>query len=56
MPDGMYSDALLADLGADMGGSFGAEPWSEGEGADAFAAITEAAGVQRRKLVHARIL
>jgi branched-chain amino acid transport system substrate-binding protein len=45
MGDGMYSDALLADLGADMGGSIGAVPWSEGEGADAFAAITEAAGV-----------
>jgi branched-chain amino acid transport system substrate-binding protein len=45
MGDGMYGDALLADLGEFMEGSFGAVPWSEGEGADAFAAITEAAGV-----------
>ncbi|MDU8912111.1 ABC transporter substrate-binding protein [Aestuariicoccus sp. MJ-SS9] len=45
MGDGMYGDALLADLGADMEGSFGAVPWSQGAGADAFAAITEAAGV-----------
>ena len=45
MGDGMYGDQLMADLGADMGGSFGAVPWSQGEGADAFAAITEAAGV-----------
>ena len=45
MGDGMYGDALLADLGADMEGSFGAVPWSQGAGADAFKAITEAAGV-----------
>jgi len=45
MGDGMFADALLADLGADMGGSFGAVPWSQGEGADAFATITQAAGV-----------
>jgi len=45
MGDGMYSDALLADLGAGLNGSFGAVPWSEGEGTDAFIAITEAAGV-----------
>lgn len=45
MGDGMYADALLADLGGDMEGSYGTVPWSEGEGADAFKAITEAAGV-----------
>ncbi|WP_425050608.1 ABC transporter substrate-binding protein [Psychromarinibacter sp. S121] len=45
MGDGMYADALLADLGDMMEGSFGAVPWSQGEGADAFAAITEAAGI-----------
>lgn len=45
MGDGMYGDALLADLGAFMEGSFGAVPWSQGEGADTFAALTEAAGV-----------
>ncbi|MFV2052687.1 ABC transporter substrate-binding protein [Aliiroseovarius sp. YM-037] len=45
MGDGMYSDALVADIGGDIGGSYGSVPWSEGEGADAFKAITEAAGV-----------
>jgi len=45
MGDGMYSEALLADLGADLSGSFGSVPWSEGEGADAFTAITQAADV-----------
>jgi len=45
MGDGMYSDALLADLGADLEGSFGTLPWSEGEGTEAFAALAEAAGV-----------
>ena len=45
MGDGMFADSLMADLGADMTGSFGAVPWSEGDGADAFASITEAAGI-----------
>ena len=45
MGDGMYGDALVAELGAEMEGSFGAVPWSEGAGADAFKAITDAAGV-----------
>jgi branched-chain amino acid transport system substrate-binding protein len=45
MGDGMYGDALLAELGADMEGSFGAVPWSQGAGADAFKAITDAAGI-----------
>ncbi|MBS0123075.1 ABC transporter substrate-binding protein [Thetidibacter halocola] len=43
--DGMYSDALLADLGADMEGSFGTVPWSEGEGTEAFGAVAAAGGV-----------
>ncbi|MDJ0823717.1 MAG: ABC transporter substrate-binding protein [Paracoccaceae bacterium] len=43
--DGMYGDALVSELGADMEGSFGAVPWSEGAGADAFKAITDAAGI-----------
>ncbi len=43
--DGMYGDALVAELGADMEGSFGAVPWSQGEGADAFAKITADAGI-----------
>ncbi|MFP4328553.1 MAG: ABC transporter substrate-binding protein [Paracoccaceae bacterium] len=45
MGDGMFADALLADLGPDMEGSFGAVPWSEGEGTEAFTEITEAAGI-----------
>ncbi len=45
MGDGMYADSLMAELGADMEGSYGAVPWSQGEGADAFKAITEAAGI-----------
>ncbi len=45
MGDGMYADALLADLGPELEGSMGSVPWSSGAGADAFAAITEAAGV-----------
>ncbi|KMK67477.1 ABC transporter substrate-binding protein [Puniceibacterium sp. IMCC21224] len=45
MGDGMYGDALVEALGADMEGSFGAVPWSEGAGADAFKAITDAAGI-----------
>ncbi|MHA6345108.1 ABC transporter substrate-binding protein [Roseivivax sp. CAU 1761] len=43
--DGMYSDALLADLGDVLEGSYGAVPWSEGEGATAFAEVAEAGGV-----------
>ena len=45
MGDGMFADALMADLGKDMEGSFGAVPWSQGEGAEAFTAVTTAAGV-----------
>ncbi|OWU84893.1 branched-chain amino acid ABC transporter substrate-binding protein [Oceanicola sp. 22II-s10i] len=43
--DGMYGDSLLADFGSDLDGTIGSVPWSEGEGADAFKAVTEAAGV-----------
>ena len=45
MGDGMYGDALLDALGADMEGSFGTVPWAVGDGAEAFAAVTAAAGV-----------
>jgi branched-chain amino acid transport system substrate-binding protein len=45
MGDGMYSDALLADLGDGLDGSYGTIPWSEGEGTEAFAALAAAAGV-----------
>ncbi len=45
MGDGMYSDALVSDMGDYLGGSFGAVPWSEGEGSDAFIGMTEEAGI-----------
>lgn len=45
MGDGMYADALLADLGDVLEGSIGSVPWSEGAGTDAFVNISEAAGV-----------
>lgn len=43
--DGMYSDALLADLGDVLEGSFGTVPWSEGEGTEAFTAFAEGRGL-----------
>ncbi|MEM9431381.1 MAG: ABC transporter substrate-binding protein [Pseudomonadota bacterium] len=43
--DGMFADSLIETLGADIEGTVGSVPWSEGAGADAFAALTEAAGV-----------
>ncbi|GGG58415.1 branched-chain amino acid ABC transporter substrate-binding protein [Salipiger pallidus] len=45
MGDGMYSDALIADLGNDLEGSFGSVPWAEGEGAEAFSTLANEAGV-----------
>ncbi|CUH77442.1 ABC transporter substrate-binding protein [Tropicibacter naphthalenivorans] len=45
MGDGMYGDQLLADLGADMEGSFGTVPWSEGEGTDIFNKLATDAGI-----------
>ncbi|MFP4042990.1 MAG: ABC transporter substrate-binding protein [Rhodosalinus sp.] len=45
MGDGMYGDAMLEELGQDMEGSFGAVPWAEGEGTEAFSALAEEAGV-----------
>ncbi|KKL47130.1 hypothetical protein LCGC14_2338620 [marine sediment metagenome] len=45
MGDGMYADSLMADLGADMEGSFGTVPWSEGEGTEAFQTIATEAGI-----------
>ena len=44
MGDGMYSDALLADIGSGLDGSYGTLPGTEGEAAEAFAALAEAAG------------
>ncbi len=43
--DGMYSDALLADMGSMLEGSFGAQPSSEGEGANMFNEIASSAGI-----------
>ena len=43
--DGMFADTLTAAFGTDIDGTIGAVPWSEGSGADAFAEITTAAGV-----------
>ncbi len=43
--DGMFADSLLDAVGEGLEGSLGSVPWSEGEGADAFAATAEAAGV-----------
>ncbi len=43
--DGMFADSLIEAIGADLNGTIGSVPWSEGEGADAFMAVTEAAGV-----------
>lgn len=43
--DGMFSSGLIDAFGADFEGTIGTVPWSEGEGADAFIALTEAAGV-----------
>ena len=43
--DGMFADSLIEAIGEDLNGTIGSVPWSEGEGADAFMAVTEAAGV-----------
>ncbi len=44
MGDGMFSNELITELSNALDGSFGAVPWSEGEGTDAFAAQAEEAG------------
>jgi branched-chain amino acid transport system substrate-binding protein len=43
--DGMFAQSLLDAIGDDLEGSIGSVPWSEGEGADAFIAAAEAAGI-----------
>ncbi|SER43284.1 amino acid/amide ABC transporter substrate-binding protein, HAAT family [Tranquillimonas rosea] len=45
MGDGMFAQSLLEDLGQYMEGSYGAVPWSEGEGAEAFAEVASAADI-----------
>ncbi|MGR3779996.1 MAG: ABC transporter substrate-binding protein [Albimonas sp.] len=43
--DGMFAESLIEAIGDDLNGTIGSVPWSEGEGADAFVAAAEAAGV-----------
>jgi branched-chain amino acid transport system substrate-binding protein len=43
--DGMFAETLLAAIGEGLEGTIGSVPWSEGEGADAFVAASQAAGV-----------
>ncbi|SFP28315.1 ABC transporter substrate-binding protein [Tranquillimonas alkanivorans] len=45
MGDGMFADTLMNDLGQYMEGSFGAVPWTQGEGTEAFAEVAGAAGI-----------
>ncbi len=45
MGDGMYGDELVAATGESLEGTIGTIPWAVGEGADAFQALAEAAGV-----------
>jgi branched-chain amino acid transport system substrate-binding protein len=45
MGDGMYGDVLFSELSDALEGSFGTAPWSAGEGADAFMALAESAGI-----------
>jgi branched-chain amino acid transport system substrate-binding protein len=46
MGDGMFGDELIANVGEALEGTIGTIPWAEGEGADLFHAMAEAAGVQ----------
>lgn len=46
MGDGMYGDALIANTGEALEGTVGTIPWAQGDGAEAFAAVAEAAGVR----------
>jgi branched-chain amino acid transport system substrate-binding protein len=43
--DGMFAQSLIDAIGDGLEGTVGSVPWSEGEGADAFVATAEAAGV-----------
>ena len=44
--DGMYGDEMISAVGEALEGTIGTIPWAEGEGADKFHAMAEAAGVQ----------
>lgn len=46
MGDGMFGDELIANVGEALEGTVGTIPWAEGEGADTFHAMAEAAGMQ----------
>ena len=43
--DGMFAQSLIDAIGDGLEGTIGSVPWSEGEGADAFVAAAQAAGV-----------
>jgi branched-chain amino acid transport system substrate-binding protein len=45
MGDGMYGDELVSATGEALEGTIGTIPWAVGEGAEAFQALAEAAGV-----------
>jgi len=45
MGDGMFADSLIEAIGEGLEGSIGTVPWSEGEGATAFASVAEAGDV-----------
>ncbi|SLN40509.1 hypothetical protein AQS8620_01534 [Aquimixticola soesokkakensis] len=44
--DGMYGQSLVDTFGADIDGSIGIVPWSEGEGTEAFNALASEAGIE----------
>jgi len=44
LPDGMYADSLLAAIGDDLNGSFGALPGTNSDGATVFKGLASAAG------------
>lgn len=46
MGDGMYGDALVANTGEALEGTVGTIPWAQGDGAEAFTTVAEAAGVR----------
>jgi branched-chain amino acid transport system substrate-binding protein len=45
LADGMFGENLFSELGDALEGSLGTVPWAQGAGADAFAAVTSAAGI-----------
>lgn len=46
LPDGMYGESLVANIGADLNGSFGTVPGTDSEGAATFAEMGAAAGFE----------